>query len=123
MAETGTRSGSDDASETGRPSRSDIDDLEDGLDLISPPIVIADDLPSSTLPPIERVRFRIAVGVLLGFAAFIAIPLVVLFAAVFTTENRVTVDDIVRVLTTISAATSGLVGAVVGYYFGQNSNA
>ena len=122
MAEVRNQSESDDVSGMSRTSHSGIDDPQDGLDLTSPPIVITDDLTRSTLPPIERVRFRIAVGVLIGFAAFIAIPLVVLFIVVFTTENRVKVDDIVRVVTTLSATTSGLMGAVVGYYFGQNSN-
>ena len=88
MAEVRNQSESDDASGMSRTSHSGIDDPQDGLDLTSPPIVITDDLTRSILPPIERVRFRIAVGVLIGFAAFIAIPLVVLFIAVFTTDNR-----------------------------------
>lgn len=75
------------------------------------------------LSPIERVRFRIAVGVLCGFFGLIAIPTTVFLVAMFAPENRVSVDDLVRVVTTLSAATSGLAGAVVGYYFGQNSDA
>jgi hypothetical protein len=122
MTEMRNQGGFDDASGTSRTSQSNVENLQGGLDLISPPMVIADDIPRSTLPPIERVRFHIAVGVLIGFATFIAIPLVIWSVSVFVTENTVMTDDIIRMVTTLSAATSGLVGAVVGYYFGQNSN-
>lgn len=75
------------------------------------------------LSPIERVRFRIAVGVLCGFFGLIAVPTIAFLVAMFVTETGVVVDDFIRVVTTLSAATAGLAGAVVGYYFGQNSNA
>ena len=81
-----------------------------------------DELPPA-LPPIERIRFRIAIGVLCGFFCLIAVPTIAFFIAIFVTESGFIVDDFVRVVTTLSAATAGLAGAVVGYYFGQNSNA
>ena len=79
--------------------------------------------PIEQLPPIERVRFRIAVGVLCGFFGLISVPTIAFLVAMFVIETGVSVDDFVRVVTTLSAATAGLAGAVVGYYFGQNSNA
>ncbi len=79
--------------------------------------------PAERLPPIERVRFRIAVGVLCGFFGLISVPTIAFLVAMFVTESVFGVDDFVRVVTTLSAATAGLAGAVVGYYFGQNSNA
>ena len=120
MTDMGNQSEPDDATGTRLASSSDIDDISTELGPISS--LDADELPRSTLPPIERVRFHIAVGVLVGFAAFIAIPLVIWAISVFVAQNRVMTDDIIRMVTTLSAATSGLVGAVVGYYFGQNSN-
>ena len=79
--------------------------------------------PAERLPPIERVRFRIAVGVLCGFFGLIGAPTIAFLVAMFVTESAFGVDDFVRVVTTLSAATAGLAGAVVGYYFGQNSSA
>ena len=75
------------------------------------------------LSPIERVRFRIAIGVLCGFFSLIAVPTIAFLIAMFVTERGFILDDFVRVVTTLTAATAGLAGAVVGYYFGQNSNA
>ena len=120
MTDMGNQSEPDDAMGTRLASSSDVEDISSELGPILP--LAADYLPHTPLPPIERVRFHIAVGVLIGFATFIAIPLVIWSVSVFVTENRVMTDDIIRMVTTLSAATSGLVGAVVGYYFGQNSN-
>ncbi len=77
---------------------------------------------SLRLSPIERVRFGIAVGILSGFGVLMLI-LVVAFVLDFWFITDMSLDGAIRLITTLSAATSGLVGAVVGYYFGQNSNA
>ena len=77
---------------------------------------------SLRLSQIERVRFGIAVGILSGFGVLMLLP-VVAFVLDFWFITDVDLDGAIRLITTLSAATSGLVGAVVGYYFGQNSNA
>ncbi len=74
--------------------------------------------PLERLSPIERVRF----GILSGFGVLMLIP-VVAFVLDFWFITDMSLDGAIRLITTLSAATSGLVGAVVGYYFGQNSNA
>ncbi len=77
---------------------------------------------SLRLSPIERVRFGIAVGILSGFGVLMLIPVVAFVLDIWFIKD-VNLDGAIRLITTLSAATSGLVGAVVGYYFGQNSNA
>jgi glycopeptide antibiotics resistance protein len=52
----------------------------------------------------------------IGFVFMLAFPVIFLLVRF---NSSLTVDDIVKLITTISAAMSGLVGAVVGYYFGR----
>jgi len=89
-----------------------------GLPPIQPlPLPTPEPLPLPIIPPSPRrewFTFGIALTLTGGFVLIIIIP-----TLVWTIWNvpGASVDDIVKLLTTVSGIMAGLVGAVAGYYF------
>lgn len=65
-------------------------------------------------PTREWFTFAIALALVLAFVGIIA---VVVLAWVLTNVNELSLDDVIRLLITVSGIMAGLVGAVAGYYF------
>ena len=70
----------------------------------------------------DRIRFYIALILVIAFFLLISIPVVVWGVAILSPVDALGIEDAIRMLTAISASMSGLVGAVVGYYFGQSTS-